>query len=111
MLHLTKDKARQAIASLKQKLIARFASKVELTIFGSVAREDFGSESDIDVLVLFDGNLTREVEKEILNAAFHVELQEDVVFGLMIESKTDWQAPLFQAMPIHKVIDKEGVMV
>ena len=111
MLNLTKQKADHALKILKQKLIERFAERVELYLFGSVARGDFHRESDIDVLVLINEGLTREVEKEILNIAFNIELDEDVVFGLLIESKNDWQTPLFQAMPIHKVIDEEGILI
>lgn len=105
---LTKRKADIAVAGLKERLKRRFGDKISLYLFGSVARGDFGPESDIDVLVLFDGTLTREVEKEVMDAAFHIELDEDVVFGLMIEPNSDWQTPLFRAMPIHRVIDEEG---
>ncbi len=111
MLNLTKDKAWHALRSFKCKLTDRFADKVALYVFGSVARGDFGPESDIDVLVLFDGQLTRDVEKEMMDAAFNVELDDDVVFGLMIESASEWRTPLFRAMPIHRVIDTEGVPV
>ena len=111
MLNLTKEKADHALKIFKQKLTERFADKVVLYLFGSVARGDFHRESDIDVLVLISEKLTREIEKEILNIAFSVELDEDVVLGLLIESKSDWQTPLFQAMPIHKVIVEEGILL
>lgn len=42
---------------LPEAAIAAFCRKwriVELALFGSVLREDFGPESDIDVLVTFD---------------------------------------------------------
>ena len=111
MLNLTKQKADHALKMLKQKLVERFADKVALYLFGSVARGDFHRESDIDVLILYGGELTREIEKEILKITFEIELEEDVVFGLLIESKNEWQTPLFQAMPIHKVIDEEGMLI
>ncbi len=108
---LTKSHAQEAVQKLKEKLTRLFASQVKLYLFGSVARGDLGPESDIDVLVLFDGKLTPIVEKEIMDAAFQIELEDDVVFGLMIESMNDWHSPLFRAMPIHRVIDEEGVLV
>ena len=108
---LTKNQADIAVKKLKEKLVLRFGNKVQLFLFGSVARGDFYAESDIDILVLFDGDITQAVEKQIVGAAFNVELDDDVVFGLMIESMNDWRTPLFQAMPIHKVIDQEGVRV
>jgi len=42
---------------IDQNLIADFCKKwniTELSIFGSVLREDFGSESDVDILVSLD---------------------------------------------------------
>lgn len=111
MLHLTKEKADKALKLLKENLNKQFPGKITLYVFGSVARGDFYPESDIDVLILFDGDLTREVEKKILDVSFHIELDKDVVYGLMIESKNEWQTPLFCAMPIHKKIDIEGVLV
>ena len=72
MLNLTKQKADHALKMLKQNLVERFADKVALFLFGSVARGDFHRESDIDVLVLLDGNLTWEIEEGIMDITFKV---------------------------------------
>jgi len=109
MLRLTKQKARHALNQLKEKLLARFAGKVQLYVYGSVARGDFGPESDIDVLVLLEQKMDYALKDEIYDLAFDIELQENVVFGLLIESQVDWESPLLQAMPIHKEIDREGI--
>ena len=111
MLNLTKEKADHSLKTLKRMLIERFADKVTLYLFGSVARGDFHRESDIDVLILLEGPLTREREEIVMRIAFEIELEDDVVFGLLVESNDDWQTPLWRAMPIHKVIDEEGVAV
>ena len=108
---LTKNQAAKAVGKFKEKLHQSFGEKITLYLFGSVARGDFGPESDIDVLVLFNGQLTRDIEKAIMQEAFHIELEDDVVFGLMIEALSSWQTPLSKVTPIHKVIDEEGVLV
>jgi len=111
-MELTKDQAQKAIHQLKRNLCQRFGDDIiQLYLFGSVARGDFGPESDIDILILFNAPLTREIEKAIMNVIFQIELDNDVVFGPMIESKSDWNTPLFQVMPIHKTIDREGLAV
>ncbi len=76
-----------------------------------MARGDFRSESDIDVLVLLEQKVDYALKDEIYDLAFDIELEHNVVFGLLIESKVEWASPLSQAMPIHKVIDREGVAV
>jgi len=50
-----------AAIGIDQDLIAEFCKRhsiVELALFGSVLREDFGPDSDIDVLVTFAPNRT-----------------------------------------------------
>jgi uncharacterized protein len=48
--------------SIDQTKLAAFCEKwkiTELSLFGSVLREDFGPDSDVDVLVTFDPNADR----------------------------------------------------
>ena len=110
-MHLNKELAHKAVHKLKKRITAQLGYPVKVMLFGSVARGDFGPESDIDVLILLDGPLTREREEKVMRQAFEIELEDDVVFGLLIESNDDWQTPLWRAMPIHQVIDEEGVVV
>ena len=110
-MHLNKELAHKAVHKLKKQITAQLGYPVKVMLFGSVARGDFGPESDIDVLILLDGPLTREREEKVMRQAFEIELEDDVVVGLLIESNDDWQTPLWRAMPIHQVIDEEGVAV
>jgi len=110
-MHLNKELAQKAVHKLKNQISQQLGYPVKIVLFGSVARGDFGPESDIDVLILLDGPLTREREDKVMRLAFEIELEQDVIFGLLIESNDDWQTPLWRAMPIHKVIDEEGIAV
>ena len=110
-MKLTKDQAQTAVKKLKEKLMERFGHNTQFYLFGSVARGDFRSQSDIDVLVLLEQKVDHTLKDEVYDLAFDIELEQNVVFGLLIESKADWASPLFQAMPIHKEIDKEGILV
>ncbi len=49
---------------------------VELALFGSVLREDFGPDSDVDVLVAFKSGQTMTIEK-------HLAMQDELsaIFG------------------------------
>jgi predicted nucleotidyltransferase len=49
----------QAAVNIPDETIAEFCRKwkiAELALFGSVLRDDFGPESDVDMLVSFDPN-------------------------------------------------------
>jgi len=35
----------------------------------------------------------------------------DVVFGILVESRTFWNSSLAKAMPIHWNIDREGIIL
>ena len=56
---------RAAAPSINHKQIEQFCRKwavAELSLFGSVLRNDFGSQSDVDVLVRFEGDKTLTLE-------------------------------------------------
>ena len=51
---MRKEDALRTLAHLKPEIVARFGVTA-LALFGSVARDEAGAESDVDVLVTFDG--------------------------------------------------------
>jgi predicted nucleotidyltransferase len=111
MLYLTKEKIQTALSVFKQKLAQHFPQKLELYVFGSAARGDFQPESDIDVLVIIDQPVDVSLKEQIFHLAFEVELECDVVFGVLVHSKQEWDSALYRAMPIHWSVDKDGIKV
>jgi predicted nucleotidyltransferase len=105
-----KKNDKKALQELKQRLLERFPD-LEITIYGSRARGDYEQFSDIDLLILLDLEVNTPLEDEIIGLAYDIELKYDVVFGLLIESKSFWNSPLANAMPIHWNIDREGITV
>ncbi len=103
-----KESEKKALQKLKYKLSARFP-QVEIIIYGSKARGDYDKSSDIDLLILLEHDVTSAIEKEIIGLAYDIELEHNIVFGLLIESKNSWDSSLSRAMPIHWNIEKEGV--
>ena len=99
----------KALRELKQKLLTRFP-EAEMMLYGSKARGG-EEDSDIDLLILVDGPVTREVKEEIVSIAYEIELTYDVVFGLLVERRSFWQSPLGRAMPLHWNVDREGVVL
>ncbi|MEW6200908.1 MAG: nucleotidyltransferase domain-containing protein [bacterium] len=105
-----KENERIALQCLKEMLVARFPD-AEIIIYGSKARGDFDEESDIDVLILLECDVDTKLEKEIIELVYDIELEHDVVIGLLMESKDFWNSDLANAMPIHWNIDKEGIVL
>jgi predicted nucleotidyltransferase len=100
-----------AIKDLKQRLTGRFGSDIEAYLFGSVARGDFGPSSDIDILVLVAGEVNNSVEEEVFSLAYDMELQHNVVFGIVVYSKDFWNSRLASYMPLYKNVKREGIYV
>ena len=105
-----KDNERKALHELKERLLKKYP-EVEIILYGSKARGDFDKESDIDLLILVKSIVNSRLEEEITHITFDIELNYDVVFGKIIESKDFWNKPLAKAMPLHLNIDKEGVYI
>ena len=66
---MTRDDILGVLRSHKTTLARRFGV-VELSLFGSFARDDAGADSDIDLLVRFDGPATA---KRYFGAQFYIE--------------------------------------
>ena len=100
-----------ANAALKKILMKRYGTGTELYLFGSVVRKDYNRESDIDILVLFPGEVNTSLKEEIIDLAYEIELEYDVVFGIVVRSKEFWVSAKAAAMPFHQSVQSEAVRI
>ena len=101
---------KEALRELKKRITEKFPA-AKIILYGSKARGDSCKESDIDLLILVESNLSTKIEEEIYHVSYEIELKYDVVFGVIIENKNFWDTPLANAMPLHWNIDREGVSI
>jgi uncharacterized protein len=106
-----KTDAASALRDLKVRLVALFGPEVELRVFGSVARGDDSEYSDIDVLVLLPGPVDHAIEERVFDAAYDLELEHGVVFGVVVYEKAFWDSDLAAGMFLHRNIEREGLAV
>jgi predicted nucleotidyltransferase len=99
-----------AIYDLKSKLLKSFP-EVELVLFGSKARGDFEDFSDIDILILVDEEVDHELKDKIIEIAYDIELDNNSVFGFIIERKKFWRSSKYKVMPLYQKVEKDGVIV
>ncbi len=104
-----KGHEKKALQALKDGLTDRFP-EAEIILYGSKARGNSKTFSDIDVLVLLGREINNSLEEVVFGMAYDVELKYDVVFGILVESKVFWDSDLAHAMPIHWNIDREGIV-
>ena len=66
---MTRSHAQQLITARSAEIRRRFAVH-ELSLFGSTARDEASNESDVDILVAFDGKATFDI---YMNLKFFLE--------------------------------------
>jgi len=103
------EKEIRALQELKEKVLEIFSS-AEIILYGSKVKGQDDEESDIDLLILIDKQVTTALEEEIFHISYEIELKYEVIFGeIVVENNDFWNTPLARAMPLHRKIDKEGI--
>ena len=96
-----------------EKAIDAFGDKVNrIVLYGSFARGDFTSESDIDVMLLL--NCKHEelplYRKKVAQIASEISLNDDVELSLMIEDIFTYEKWL-DTLPFYQNVKKDGVVL
>jgi predicted nucleotidyltransferase len=76
-----------------------------------MARGDANEYSDYDIIVLTNGPANIPVHKKMIESIYPLELDTGAVLTLAIYNKQQWDTPLYRAMPFHKNVDLEGVLL
>lgn len=95
-------------------VVARLRSQwaVErVVLFGSKARGDDQSDSDIDLLVITPEELNRTGEDAMHDAAWEVGLEHGTCVQLVIRTHERWYHGIDQATPLRLQINVDGVEV
>ena len=108
---MNQTQIQKAIQALKQGLVHRFGTDVELRIFGSVARGDYHEHSDIDILVVLPVKVDNAIEEQVFDMAYDIELEYGLVIGTIVYSRDFWYSDRAAVMPLYKNIQREGLFV
>lgn len=91
--------------------VREVAPGATVILYGSRARNVAEPESDYDLLVLVEGRLSRQLEDQIGDRLYTLELESDTVLSLLVYKKRTWNTPLYKAMPLHRNVDREGILL
>ena len=106
---MLKKNEEMAIKSLKEALTKRF-NIVDLRLFGSKARGNSTSESDIDVMIEIDES-NPDIESQIDDIIFKINLENDTLISAIIMSKSEIEKGPMSESPIYKITQKEGIPI
>ena len=91
--------------------IAEVAPDASIILYGSRARGDAQEDSDYDLLVLVDQQPDIQLEKAIVNQLVPLEIRTGGVLTVLLYSRSQWDSALYRAMPFHKNVTREGVLL
>ena len=98
------------LTDLKHKLQQRLPLN-RLVLFGSRARGDAETDSDLDVLVVLDLPVSREVEDRVSECTWEVGLEHGIVVVPVTVSREEWDEGLLSSSLLAIAVAQEGVPV
>jgi predicted nucleotidyltransferase len=106
-----KSEGEKALLIRCRNAIKDIDPSVEVILYGSRARDDAGPESDYDLLILTDGQVTLKREDDFRRQLFPIELETGAVLTVIMINKKDWNSSLYDAIPLYQNIKREGIVL
>lgn len=93
-----------------KKILGNRLSKVIL--YGSYARGDYHENSDIDIMVLvkMSGSEIKQIENEIYDLAFEIELETGINISPVIKDEENY-IYWVDTLPFYRNVKNEGVVI
>jgi predicted nucleotidyltransferase len=94
-----------------KKAIRQVVPDADVILYGSRARGDAEEYSDYDILILTNGPISMSLKEKFYDYTLPIELETGAVLTLMTYNRQQWDTPLYRAMPFHKNVDRDGVIL
>ena len=98
----------EVLAACLETVIAKHPN-AQVVLFGSYARGEADEESDLDLLIVIDGEVSPAMKELIRDNLYEISLSQDVVISTLIQNVEAWNRPVSKASPIYQAIEKEGI--
>src|SRR6056297_1391800 len=102
---MTTDKE---ILEMIKKSVNSKAPNATVILYGSRARGDNRSDSDIDLLILLDKEkVTREDETSVKYPLYDIEFETGMIVSALVLTKSDWKSK-HKITPFYDNVSREG---
>jgi predicted nucleotidyltransferase len=104
-IHMNREELLQQI----RQAVRDVEPDAEIILYGSRSRGDALAESDWDFLIIVDGHLSDERTDRIRHRLYEVEWESGEVISSIVRNREEWNSRLYQAMPFHQRVEREGI--
>jgi len=80
-------------------------------LFGSRARGDADAFSDMDVMVVVDGEVDETVRDLVSDSAWAAGFEEGIVVVPIVLSKSEWETDQFRSSLLGRAVTEKGLAV
>jgi len=102
---------REPLLERVKQTVLEIEPNADVIIYGSRTRREAGPESDWDFLVLLDGSVDQERVDAIRHRLYNIEWECGEVISCIVRSRKEWSSVLYKAMPFHKTVEREGIVL
>ncbi len=99
---------REALQAARDRLGAEFDID-RVVLFGSVVRGTADKESDVDLLIVLREPPDHPVRNHISSIILDINLEYGTNLSELIVDREIWDHGIPSALPIHKIIEEEGI--
>jgi len=97
-----------ALRAARHRLNAEF-NVDRIVLFGSIVRGRADKESDVDLLIVLREPPDHPLRNRISNVILDVNLEYGTNLSELIVDRESWDHGIASVLPIHEIIEEEGV--
>jgi uncharacterized protein len=93
-----------------KKTVLDVKPNADIILYGSYARGEQKEESDIDLLILVNNNLSYDERKKISYPLFKIESEVGITISPLIYNKDTWENKHY-VTPLYKNVKEDGILL
>ena len=102
---------RDALLRKVKEAVLELVPDAEVILYGSHARGTARTDSDWDFLILLPRPADTELETQIRDRLYDIELETDTLLSSIIRSRQEWFSKQYEVLPLRREVERDGIPV
>jgi len=108
-LNINDNSVKKLLSELENCLKNLFKDDLKkIILFGSYAKGNYDSESDLDIMVLIKHNSLRQYKHDVTKIALYLTIKYSILPSIMLESEQEYNKNIHRQF-LFKNIENEGI--